>query len=131
MSNLVFVYGTLKKGNWNNCLLERAKFVGEAVTCDPFLMTTVGFPYMIPKEMVSRSEVELLPVRGEVYEVADALTRLKLDNLEGVSSGHYKRTKILVTVGETVKEVLAYTPCDPCTQNYTQLTPTKDGYYEF
>jgi len=95
---LVFVYGTLKRGFWNNALLKRARFIGEGITLEKFKLYTVGFPYAVPDE-------KGLPLKGEVYEV-DEKTLLELDNLEGYPI-HYKRKRVKVKLN-TGKEVEAF-----------------------
>lgn len=130
MKNLVFVYGSLKRGNWNNCYLEDANYIGKAVTVDRFLMTNVGFPYMIPEEEVTK-ELPTLPVVGEVYLIEDELTQKKLDNLEGISSQHYRHKEIFVSVDGEVLRVTAYVPCDPSTQNYPIASINEEGCYDF
>jgi gamma-glutamylcyclotransferase (GGCT)/AIG2-like uncharacterized protein YtfP len=72
-SELVFVYGTLKRGHGNHHWLRDAPFLGEAVLPDVVLHDLGPFPMAVPGEGV---------VRGEVYGVdADGLSRL--DRLEG------------------------------------------------
>lgn len=87
----VFVYGTLKKGRWNNRLLQQsgATFLGHDSITDFVQMVDLGhFPGIIP---VSH-KVGQATVFGEVYagdgEMLDAL-----DMLEG--NGHfYTRVKM-------------------------------------
>lgn len=130
MSNLVFVYGSLKSGHWNNCLLEKAEFLGKAVTKDRFLMTTVGFPYMIPENLVD-DKTKLKPVVGEVYRVEDTLTRKRLDNLEGVDCGHYRHEEVTVRLGDSWVKTIAYVPCDESVQHYQVINSTNEDCYEF
>ena len=130
MSNLVFVYGSLKSGHWNNCLLEKAEFLGKAVTKDLLLMTTVGFPYMIPEDMVDDPS-KLRTVIGEVYRVNDDLTRKRLDNLEGVDYGHYKHKEVFVELDGKAVKTVAYVPCKKDVQNYPTVGVTEEGHYEF
>ncbi|WP_457679273.1 gamma-glutamylcyclotransferase family protein [Thermovibrio sp.] len=101
MKRLVFVYGTLKRGFWNNALLKRAKLVGEGKTKERFKLYTVGFPYAVPDK-------EGLPLMGEVYEV-DEKTLKELDNLEGYPE-HYKRKEVEVELkeGKTVRALVYY-----------------------
>ncbi len=101
MKKLLFVYGTLKRGFWNNALLKRAKFIGEGVTRERFKLYTVGFPYAVP-------DSGGLPVKGEVYEV-DQKTLSELDNLEGYPV-HYKRkpVKVKLNSGREVEALMYY-----------------------
>ena len=72
MSDLVFVYGTLKKGYGNHHLLKNAEFVGDA--------TVKGTLYVEGLPMY-RSEGDGV-VHGELYQV-DNVTLGALDMLEG------------------------------------------------
>jgi gamma-glutamylcyclotransferase (GGCT)/AIG2-like uncharacterized protein YtfP len=42
MTHRVFVYGTLKKGFWNNPLLKGCEFFGSAVTVPTYSMISVS-----------------------------------------------------------------------------------------
>lgn len=103
--DLVFVYGSLKRDNWNNRLLQTysASFVMEGVTEDTFVLGDVGFPYAFPSEEVG----ELLPeeyhlrVEGEVFQVPNSFCLSDLDALEG-EGWHYHRELRQLTSGETV-----------------------------
>lgn len=82
---LVFVYGTLKRGHGNHHWLGDAPFLGEAVLPDVVLHDLGPFPMAVPGEGV---------VRGEVYGVdADGLARL--DRLEGYPRLYDRRPLLL------------------------------------
>jgi gamma-glutamylcyclotransferase (GGCT)/AIG2-like uncharacterized protein YtfP len=89
---LVFVYGTLKKNCGNHRLLEKAKYLGRAVTEKPMRLAGRGVPFTWPS-----NHAEGLKLQGEVYDIGDvatdkqaAQTLLRLDRLE--SNGHvYER----------------------------------------
>lgn len=84
MKQLVFVYGSLKRGFANHGrFLAKSRFIGEAQTKPVYRMVSCGaYPALIPaKRGVS--------VRGEVFEVDD-VTKIKLDRLEGVDRGMYR-----------------------------------------
>jgi gamma-glutamylcyclotransferase (GGCT)/AIG2-like uncharacterized protein YtfP len=70
---LVFVYGTLKRGHGNHHWLAGAPFLGQALLPDVVLHDLGPFPMAVPGEGV---------VRGEVYAV-DAAGLARLDRLEG------------------------------------------------
>lgn len=95
-SSLAFVYGTLKRGFGNYWLMEEllagahAHFLGLACTrrrfplvCGPFQV-----PFLLPSPSPSGHNVH-----GELYEV-DAFAISRLDDLEGVTHGHYERRAI-------------------------------------
>lgn len=70
---LVFVYGTLKRGHGNHHWLAEAPFKGEAILPGVVLHDLGPFPMAVPGEGL---------VRGEVYDV-DAAGLARLDRLEG------------------------------------------------
>lgn len=81
--SLVFVYGTLKRGEGNHALLEGSAFLGEATTRG--VLGDCGF---YPAMATGGHSV----VRGEVFAV-NARTLDRLDRLEGVPH-LYQRTKV-------------------------------------
>jgi len=85
---LVFVYGTLKRGCANHHFLTDQKFIGEARTVPGFrLYALEGFPGMVAQPDDREG------VTGEVWSVdADALVRL--DGLEGLAEGMYRREPV-------------------------------------
>lgn len=87
---LLFVYGTLRKGEGNYPLLENARPCGMGVTRDGFALVDIGpFPGMIRKPGYR--------VVGEVYEV-DERVLLNVDRLEG-HPGFYRRIRITLADG--------------------------------
>tara|TARA_R110001599_G_scaffold217203_2_gene415432 strand:- start:591 stop:992 length:402 start_codon:yes stop_codon:yes gene_type:complete len=81
---IVFVYGTLKRGYSNNALLRSSKLLGRAITKERFTMFEDGIPYVSKYIQTSR-------ISGEVYAVSKS-TLDNLDMLEGHPSW-YKREK--------------------------------------
>ena len=74
---LVFVYGTLKRGHWNNGRLHGADFVGETMVPAHKLLYA-GFPVMTP------TYDEKDAVQGEIWDIHDDQQILAgLDRLEG------------------------------------------------
>lgn len=124
----VFVYGTLKSGRHNNYLLQSSRLLGEFITEQPCLLTTVGFPYLIPKDCATAASV-----LGEVYEVDDGVME-DLDCLEGVSYNHYKRESMrVVGISDGVEcEVIAYVPCDlESAEDYPLCEKDERNYYVY
>lgn len=75
-----FVYGTLKKGHGNHRILENCKKVGDFVTKPEYTMIHLGgFPGVIKGGNTA--------IKGELYEVEDKETELRLDRLEGYYPG--------------------------------------------
>jgi len=86
--NLVFVYGTLKRGGSNHHLMARQKFLGAARTPPGFRLYDLGgHPGMIQKPD------DRAGVIGEVWSV-DAACLVQLDVLEGTAEGLYRRVPI-------------------------------------
>jgi gamma-glutamylaminecyclotransferase len=86
---LVFVYGTLKRGGSNHAFLAGQIFLGEARTAPGFSLYRLGgYPGMIPRK---NSAAE--GVTGEVWSVDEA-TLAKLDRLEGLAEGLYRREPV-------------------------------------
>lgn len=100
---MAFVYGTLKRGFGNHWLMEElladghAVFVGEARTKKRFPL--VCGPFQVPFLLNFPTSGHF--VRGEVYQV-DKVAMARLDELEGVTKGHYERHPVVVTTLETV-----------------------------
>lgn len=100
---LIFTYGTLKRGFSNHKLLEsliqskHASFVGPASTSSPLAL--VCGPYRVPflLNLSNSLSDEIYPVLGELYSVSP-LGLARLDELEGVSKGHYERLPLMVRV---------------------------------
>lgn len=103
MTNLVMVYGTLKRGQRNAHYLRDAKFIGEARTLDHFDMLDVGFPVILPQKQETA-----FPVYGELYEVSDN-ELISLDRLEGEGRMYQRQVRAVLTLkGKEVKQVYLY-----------------------
>ena len=85
--DLVFVYGTLKRGERNHDLLRTAEFVGPAFTEPRFRLIDCG-PY---PAMIEHFD-EPLVISGEVYRIDDGVL-LELDKLE--DEGRLYRRKVV------------------------------------
>lgn len=83
----IFVYGTLKKGECNNYILESGFFIKEENLPQFSLVESIGvpFPFAIMDD-------EPKGIKGELYAVDDSVL-LRLDQLEGHPS-MYVRTEI-------------------------------------
>ena len=88
---LLFVYGSLKKGFDNHNLLSKyAKRIGKAITIGKFGMFEDSFgnyPYLVP--------VPKMRIHGELYLIERKELLDKLDQFEGAPE-YYERKKILV-----------------------------------
>src|SRR5262249_3632646 len=97
MIHRVFVYGTLKRGNYNHRLLQEfdAKFIGEAQTENRYAMRSHHFPVIFEDNCG-------LPVAGEIYHVNDDCLA-RLDQLEGVPHMYERRIDVVTENGKPVK----------------------------
>ena len=102
---LVFVYGTLKKGQGNNFMLNGEEFIGKAATTESLNMASIGVP-VVMRLFVDNMRKMAEPVIGEVYNISKKLLKI-LDQLEG-HPDLYKRTAIKVRLLESQKVVKAY-----------------------
>lgn len=83
----IFVYGSLKHGYMNHCLLEGQKYLGQAKTTNGYTLYDMG---VCPIMVIAGDDY----VEGELYE-CDADTVLQLDRLEG-HPGLYTRCQIVI-----------------------------------
>jgi gamma-glutamylcyclotransferase (GGCT)/AIG2-like uncharacterized protein YtfP len=87
MSNLIFVYGTLKSGHVRNSFLRGQKFIGVAYTEPNYKIYRHGsYPALV--EDPNGSEIY-----GELYEVDDNCL-IELDKIEGVDVGLFTKKTI-------------------------------------
>ncbi|KAF0245968.1 MAG: hypothetical protein FD180_1111 [Planctomycetota bacterium] len=94
---LVFVYGTLLRGERNHALLGRASFGGEGRTLPAFELAHMGaYPALVAGGRVA--------VSGEVWDV-DAATLASIDELEEVPT-LYQRKRIPLEDGRVVETYL-------------------------
>lgn len=97
--HIVFVYGTLRKGQGNSHLLDRSKFLGRAKTKEKFALYTKGIPFLSRMKAVSQA-------LGEVYAVDDA-TLERLDQLEN-HPNWYCREEAEILLEENGKVMTAW-----------------------
>lgn len=84
---VVFVYGTLKRGDCRHGHLNGATTLGSAVTTPGYRLFHLGdYPGLV--EDAAGGAIE-----GELYEVSPGLLR-QLDEVEGVAEGWYARRPI-------------------------------------
>lgn len=101
ISTLLFVYGTLKRGQTNHRLIRNQKFVRKAGTLPKYRLYDLG-----PYPALVRDLENGLSVRGEIWDVApDAFG--ELDKLEDVPA-QYVREPIEVLGIDDVVEAYIY-----------------------
>ncbi len=102
-SELLFIYGSLKKGFDNHHLLSKhTKRLGKAITVGKFGMFEDSFgnyPYLIP--------VPKMRVHGELYLIERKELLEKLDLFEGAPE-YYERKKILVKSHRGTQRAFVY-----------------------
>jgi len=100
MSEYVFVYGTLKRGELNERLMEGSEYVADGMVTNAGLLNMPGFPGLL----LGRCPEELY-AQGEVYEIYHSYVLDTLDALE--SEGRmYKRIKVPVELDRTFPTML-------------------------
>tara|TARA_R110002096_G_scaffold403766_3_gene601352 strand:+ start:60636 stop:61019 length:384 start_codon:yes stop_codon:yes gene_type:complete len=82
--NLLFVYGSLKRGFSNHFYLANAEWVGNAQTKPGYRMFDYGG---YPAAIVDSGGYS---IKGELWRVSDDCLTL-IDELEGIDEGLYKR----------------------------------------
>lgn len=107
--HLVFVYGSLKSGCYNNLHLATATPMGPARTVERYLLLDGrAFPFLInPAHLAAKADLSgwIGHVKGELYAVDDA-TLATLDRLES-HPRFYKREEVAVTFAEPAVGVQA------------------------
>jgi len=102
-SELLFIYGSLKKGFDNHHLLSKhSKRLGKAITVGKFGMFEDSFgnyPYLIP--------VPKMRIHGELYLIERRELLEKLDQFEGAPE-YYERKKILVKSHRGTQRAFVY-----------------------
>ena len=102
-NELLFVYGSLKKGFDNHNLLSKyAKRLGKAQTVKKFSMFEDSFgnyPYIIDEPSYR--------IKGELYQITRAELMQKIDEFEGVPD-YYVRKKIEVKSHHGIKRAFIY-----------------------
>jgi len=100
---MLFVYGSLKKGFDNHNLLRKhTKRIGKAITMGKFGMFEDSFgnyPYLIP--------IPKMRIHGELYEIQRKELLERLDTFEGYPE-YYERKKILVKTHKGTVRAFVY-----------------------
>ncbi len=90
---LLFTYGTMRLDAYNHPRINGAKFIGNAVTCEPFVMTARQSPRQIPYVGRVPSDDKLhgaeTPIVGEVYLLDNRQWQI-VDRAEGHPNFYFK-----------------------------------------
>lgn len=88
---IVFVYGSLKRGFYNEHFLKDAKLIAKDATTQQkyelYPSADYFFPYLFDEIDCEKSR----HIKGELYEVDEVFLTKTLDVLEGVDKGLYSR----------------------------------------
>ncbi len=85
---LIFVYGTLMRGNCRHHVLTEQEFLGEANTKQRYRLFNLGiYPGLV------ETAIHGFAIQGELYAVTPECLN-KLDQIEAVETGLYERKKI-------------------------------------
>jgi gamma-glutamylcyclotransferase (GGCT)/AIG2-like uncharacterized protein YtfP len=101
MKNIkIFVYGTLKRGFYNNVYLKHSTFIGMALTKYKYPMVRLEeeFPYLINDKNHGKH------VKGELFEIDD-ITLKMLDILEDYPHLYTRETIELVIDGKEIEAI--------------------------
>ena len=106
---LMFIYGSLKRGFNRHSVLKDQRYIGVARTTPNYAMVGYGgFPALVDATLAEASGVAAKNhIFGELYEVDDAC-RMELDKIEGVDRGLFDKKEItlesITIVGLPVSE---------------------------
>jgi gamma-glutamylcyclotransferase (GGCT)/AIG2-like uncharacterized protein YtfP len=103
---LIFVYGTLKRGDVRSENLRSQRFIAAARTRPEYRMVDCGdYPGLVEVETDGRE------IEGELYDVTPECL-LELDDVEGVDEGLYARRMIRLQppFDATLAEAYFYLP---------------------
>ena len=89
--NLMFIYGTLKRGYQRHSALVNQRFLGVAMTEPKYAIYQIsGFPALV-EDAVSGKEIW-----GELYEVGSDTLEI-LDEIEGVKHNIFQRSAVTLS----------------------------------
>lgn len=113
--NLVFVYGTLKRGHGLNSYLTNEEFVGEG-SVKSFNLYESGIPFAVPSD--NESDV----IYGEVYNITNPSVKYEVDSIE-VGAGYYvDNVEVQLEDGEKcISQIYSY---DRRVSHYTKKNET-------
>lgn len=106
LNELIFVYGSLKKGFDNHHVIKNAKYKCKAKTVSKFPMYEeefANYPYLIKKRISNAYNV-----KGELYEIRRKELLKKLDKFEGAPDYYIRETIKVQTLSGEVKKAYAY-----------------------
>lgn len=94
---LIWVYGSLKRGFTRHSILSDQRYIGIARTTPHYAIFGYGgFPALVDETLAETSGVTAKNhIFGELYEVDD-VCMMELDRIEGVDRGLFSRKEIIL-----------------------------------
>jgi len=99
---VLFVYGSLKKGFYNNDILGNFKLLSREATSVEYYKMYPCMEYLFPYLFISDAYSGGKRIVGNLYEVDDAFLNETLDMFEGVPSGRYERHSVEVILKDEI-----------------------------
>lgn len=96
MANLIFVYGTLKRGGWNNDILSGCEFIGTGTARGCVLIDMGACPGMVPGRV--GSPLSDNNATGEVYSIPDRLCPSLLQQLDKLESAEKMYIRVRLSI---------------------------------
>lgn len=112
MPNYIFVYGTLKRGGFNNYLLYGCEYIGAGKAEGFVLVDMGGCPGMIPGVITRHSHNN--DARGEVYAASDEelpYVLARLDQLENAGSLYVRVKTGIQLYSNTIEDAVHPIEC--------------------
>ena len=99
----IFVYGTLKRGFYNNDLLKSSLFIADAITKEKYPMVNVEsfFPYLI------NDKGHGTHVKGELFKT-DVKTLENIDELEGYPDLYTREFITIISLGIEISAIVYF-----------------------
>lgn len=89
--NLIFIYGTLKRGYQRHSALANQRFLGVAMTEPKYAIYQIsGFPALVEDNVLGKE------IWGELYEVGSDTLEV-LDEIEGVKHNLFRRSAVALS----------------------------------
>ncbi|MEX2588694.1 MAG: gamma-glutamylcyclotransferase family protein [Chitinophagales bacterium] len=131
-NNLVFSYGTLKRGFPNHSIMVKAKacYIADARTKFKYPLLQAGkwnAPFMIHSKNYPNS----YKIKGELFEI-DKKGMLALDEFEGVDKCYYKRLKTEIYYKTEKGHIISKIAwCYYCYENSANLLANSSRFIPF
>ena len=103
MKNLLFVYGSMKKGFKNNFRLEKENYLGASITKEKYCMfPSVNFTYPYALKEDKRWQL-----KGELYDITNIDISV-IDDFEGVPKFYYRESIEIIWRDQVTKAFIYF-----------------------